>query len=55
VVKLPDEVAFHLFNSFSIPSHIYKKNNTVNKSVKNILIYNTCKGMQHSRLELSKK
>lgn len=48
-------LACHLLNSLSIPSHIYKKNNTVNKNVKNILIYNSYKGVQHGLLIISKK
>lgn len=48
-------LASHLLNSSSTPTHIYKKNNTVKRDIKNIFIYNTYKGMQHGFLVISKK
>jgi Beta-ketoacyl synthase, N-terminal domain len=48
-------LACHLLADPIIPGHMIKKPLTGTKDFQNILIYNTCKGVQHSLLLVSKK
>lgn len=45
----------HLFRPASIPSHLVRKPSLQKKEFKNILIYNTYKGEQHSIMMISEK